>query len=127
MMQSRFFLGDISLRITLGQVSRDDTIPAATSLLPLSGKVFSNNTKLISKVFKLYSGKTLCQHINNLFIGTHILELYGSLLYHISNVEISDFYVLRSIMEQWVLCHLWLSHRIKVVSNSMLNKPDISF
>ena len=29
--------------------------PTATSLLPLSGKVFPNHTKLVSKVFKLYS------------------------------------------------------------------------
>ena len=99
----------------LEQMSRDDTIlllswrhkstdhfrtnvqgwytPTATSLL-LSGKVFPNNTKRVSKIFKLYLRQRICQHISNLFIGTHILELYGSLLYHISNVEIPDFYVL---------------------------------
>ena len=81
--------------------------PTATSLLPLSGKVFPNHTKLVSKVFELYSGQRLCQYISNLFISTHILELYGSLLHHISNVEILDFYVLRSVMEYWVLCHLY--------------------
>ena len=84
-MQSCFFLGDISLRITLGQVSRDDTIsllsrrqkstdhfrtsvqgwynPTATSLLPLSRKVFLNNTKLVTKVFELYPRQRLCQCI----------------------------------------------------------------
>ena len=69
---------------------------------PLSRKVFSNNTKLVSKVFKLYPRQRLRQYISNLFINTYILELYGSLLHHISNVEIPDFYVLQSIMEHWV-------------------------
>ena len=116
-------------RITSRHMSQDDTIPlhsrilrssdhfressqgwynpTTTSLLPLSGKVFSNNTKIVSKVFKLYSRQRLRQLINNFFIGTHILDLYGFLLYHISNVEIPDFYVLWLIVEHWVLRHLY--------------------
>ena len=99
MIQSLFILKDQGLRVTLGQMSQDDTIPlhsrgprppdhfgniprddtihlhsrgprpqyhfrasaqgwynpTATSLLPLSRKVFPNNTKLVLKVFELYS------------------------------------------------------------------------
>ena len=37
--------------------------PTATSLLPLLGKFFPNNTKLVSKVFELYSRQRLNKHI----------------------------------------------------------------
>ena len=129
MIQSHHILKDQGHQIYYGQMSEDDTIPlhsrrprspdhfrasaqgwcnpTATSLLPLSGKVIPKNTKLVLKVFVLYSRQRLHQHINNLFISTHILELYVSLMHHISNVEISDFYVLRSIVEHWGLCHLY--------------------
>ena len=77
MIQSYHILYDRSHQIHSGHKSRDDTIPlhsqilrssghfwassqgwynpTATSLLPLSGKVFLNHTNIISKVFKLYS------------------------------------------------------------------------
>ena len=85
MIQSLFILEDRGLRITLGKVPKDDTIPShsrwprspdllwtdvpgwynpsATSLLPLSRKVFPNNTKLVLKVFKLYSRQRLRWYI----------------------------------------------------------------
>ena len=85
MIQSLFILEDRGHRITFGQMSRDDTIhlhsqglrpsyhfrvgcqgwydPTTTSLLPLSGKVLPNHTKLVSKVFELYPRQRLCQHI----------------------------------------------------------------
>ena len=129
MIPSHHILDDWSHRITSGHMSRDDTIPlhsrrprspghfwasaqgwynpTATSLLPLSGKTLSNHTKLISKVFELHSGQRFRQHINNLFISTHILELYGSFLHNVSNVEIPNFYVLWSVVEHRVLCHIY--------------------
>ena len=85
MIQSLFILEDRGLWITLEHMSWDDTIPVhsrwprpldhfradaqgwynptATPLLPLSRKVFPKNTKLVSKVFKLYSWQRLRQHI----------------------------------------------------------------
>jgi hypothetical protein len=83
-----------------------DTIVSSTSL-PLSREFLSDYTKLVSKVFKLYRRQRLGQHICNLLICANILELYNSSLYHIMNVVIPDFYVLRLIMEHWVLCHLY--------------------
>ena len=128
MMQSHHIHEDRSHRIYFGQMSQDDAIPlhswgpkspdhfrtnvqgwdnpTATSLLPLSRKVFLNNTKLVSKVFELNLRQRLHQHISNLLISTHILDLYGSFLYHILNVEVPYFYVLHLIMEHEVLCHL---------------------
>jgi hypothetical protein len=87
---------------TVGQ----DTIVSSTSL-PLSREVLSDYTKLVSKVFKLFTRQRLGQHICNLLICANILELYNSSLHHIMNVVIPDFYVLRLIMEQWVLHHLY--------------------
>ena len=84
MIQSCHILDEVH-RITSRHMSQDDTIPLhsqrlrspdhfwtyvpgwynpiATSLLPLSRKVFPNHTKLVSKVFELYSGQRLRQHI----------------------------------------------------------------
>ena len=86
MIQSLFILEDQGLRIILEHMSWDYTIPlhsrglrppdhfradaqgwynpTATSLLPLLRKVFPNNTKLVSKVFKLYPRQRLRQHIS---------------------------------------------------------------
>jgi hypothetical protein len=46
----------------------------------------------------------LSRHICNLLIYANILELYSSLLHLVMNVVIPDLYVLRLIMEHWVLC-----------------------
>jgi hypothetical protein len=73
---------------TIGQ----DTIVSSSSL-PLSREVLSDYTKLVSKVFKLYTRQRLGQHIYNLLICPNILELYISSLHHITNVVILDFYV----------------------------------
>ena len=83
-----------------------DTIVSST-LLPLSREVLSDNTKLVSEVLKLHTRQRLGQHICNLLICANILELYNSPLHHITNVVISDVYVLRLIMEHWVICYLY--------------------
>jgi hypothetical protein len=83
-----------------------DTIASSASL-PLSREVLSYYTKLVSKVFKLYTRQRLGQQICNLLICANILELYNSSLHHITNIVIPDFYVLRLIMEHRVLCHLY--------------------
>jgi hypothetical protein len=70
-----------------------DTIVSLASL-PLSREVLLDYTKLVLKVFKLYKRQRLGQHIYNLLICANILELYNSSLHHITNVMISDFYVL---------------------------------
>ena len=51
----------------------------------------------------------LSQHIYNLLICAHILEFYSSLLHHVTNVEISDLYVLCLIMEHEVLCRVHIA------------------
>ena len=89
-----------------------DTIEASI-LPPLSREVLMNNTKIVSEVFKLHSRQRLSQHIYNMLIYAHILELYSSLLHHVTNVEVQDFYVLRLIMEHRVLCHL---HAVLVIT-----------
>ena len=43
----------------------------------------------------------------NLLICGNILELYNSLLHHVTNVVIPDLYVLQLITEHWVLRHLY--------------------
>jgi hypothetical protein len=83
-----------------------DTIVSSTSL-PLSREVLLDYTKLVSKVFKLYTRQWFSQHICNLLIFTNILELYNSSPHHITNVAILDFYLLQLIMEHWVLRHLY--------------------
>jgi hypothetical protein len=67
---------------------------ASTTLLPLSREVLSNYTKLVSKVFKLYTRQRLGEHISNMFIRANIMEFYGSSLHHITNEVILYLYVL---------------------------------
>jgi hypothetical protein len=83
-----------------------DTIVSSTSL-PLSREVLSDNTKLVSEVFKLHMRQRLGQHICHLHSCANILELYNSPLHHITNVLIPGLYVLRLIMEHWVLHHFY--------------------
>ena len=59
------------------------------------------------KKIELCSRQRLGQYINNLLIDTHILELDGSILYHIPYVEMLDFYMLLFVMEHHILCHLY--------------------
>ena len=86
-------------------VSQDTIVSSAS--FPLSREVLLDNTKLVSEVLKLQVRQRLSQHICNLLICDNILELHISLLYHVMNVVILDLYVLRFIMEHWVLCHLY--------------------
>ena len=76
-------------------------------ILPFSGRVLSDNTKLISKVFKLYTRWRFGQCISNLFICANVLELQGSSLYHVADVMIADLYVLRPVVEYKILCHIY--------------------
>jgi hypothetical protein len=46
----------LALRLTARSEARNKGIYLALYSLPLSGRVLSNYTKLISKVFKLYTG-----------------------------------------------------------------------
>jgi hypothetical protein len=70
-----------------------ETIVSSTSL-PLSREVFSDYTKLVSKVLKLYTRHGLGQYIYNLLICANTLELYSSPMHDIMNVVIPYFYVL---------------------------------
>jgi hypothetical protein len=83
-----------------------DTIVSSTSL-PLSREVLLDYTNLVSKVLKLHMRERLSQHIYNLLICANILELYSSLMHHVTNLVIPDLYVIHLIMEHWVLCHLY--------------------
>ena len=77
------------------------------SLFHLMRKFLLNYTKLVIEIFELCSRSRLGQYISNLLIDTHILELNGSLLYHIPYIEISIFYMIRFVMEHRILCHLY--------------------
>ena len=87
---------------TIGQ----DIILSSMSL-PLLREVLSDNTKLVLEVLNLHTRQRISQHICYLLICANILELYNSLLHHVTNVVIPDLYVLHLIMEHWVLCHLY--------------------
>ena len=126
MIQSCHILNDRSHQMYYGHMSWDDTIPLhslgpksldhfrtsvqrwynpiATSLLPLSRKVFSNNTKLVSKVFKIYPRQRLHQHISvessscNIIIWTIIIYIFSMwiLNYHhlylqYENIKLSSY------------------------------------
>ena len=75
-------------------MSNNEVRSKESHLLPLSGKVLSDNTKLILKVSKL-------------FIHANVLELQGSSLYHVMNVMITDLYVLRLVVEYMILYHFY--------------------
>ena len=144
MIQSHHILDDQGHKIYYGQMSRDDTIPlhsrgpnspyhfrtnvqgwcnpTATSLLPLSRKFFPNNTKLVSKVFKLYMRQRLRQHINvessscNIIIWTIIIYIfimwilnYHHLYLEYVNTELSS--SLSLVCEYWKHHHLYLQYR----------------
>ena len=83
-----------------------DTIVSSASL-PLSREVLWENTKVVSKVLKLYTRQRLGQHICNLLICANILELHSSLLYQFINLVVPDINVICLIMEHWVLCHFY--------------------
>jgi hypothetical protein len=86
-------------------VGRNTIVSSAS--LPLSREVLSDNIELVLEVLKLHTRHRLGQHIYNMLICANILELYSSPLHHFTNVMIPDLYVLRLIMEHWVLCHLY--------------------
>ena len=73
------------------------------SSLPLARDLDLENTKLLSKVFKLHSGQWLCQHISYLLVRQKILEIHFSSLHHIPNIVIFDLDMLRIVMEHMVL------------------------
>ena len=100
------------------------------SIFLLVRKVLSNYTKLVTEVFEHHSRQRLGQYINNFLIDTHILELDSSILYHIPYIKISDYYMLRFVMEHQILCHIYTTLVVienHLVSNSMSNNPDIRF
>ena len=73
-----------------------------TPSFPLS----RDHTKLASEVLKLHPGQGLGENIRCLFFCRNILELYCSLLHHVSDVVVFDPDMLRPIMEHWILGHL---------------------
>ena len=77
------------------------------SSLSLGGNLDLENTNILAKVLELHSSKWLHQHISN------ILELHWPSLYHIPNIVILDFDVLRLVMEHWIL---WQLHATLVVT-----------
>jgi hypothetical protein len=60
------------------------------------------HTKLVSEVFKLLSRQRLSQHVCYLLVGRNILELYCSLLYHLSDIMVLDLDMLGLVMTHWV-------------------------
>ena len=81
MIQSPSILKDWGLWITLGKMPRDGTIPLQHHYSPFRGRSFPNNTKLVSKVFKLYSRQRLHWYI---IIQTIIIYIFNIwiLIYH---------------------------------------------
>jgi len=78
-------------------------ISGETSTLPPSEGDILTNFKLVPVVHKLQSGQRLGENINNLLVGPDVLELHCSSLYNVSDVMIFDLYVLRPVMEYWIL------------------------
>ena len=83
------------------------------SSLPLVRELDLENTKLLPKVLKFYSGQWLRQHISYLIIRRNILELHFSPLHHILDIVILDLDILQLVMEHRVL---WQLHTIMVVA-----------
>ena len=73
------------------------------SSLPLGRNLNLENTKLLTEVLKLHSGKWLGQHISYLLIRRSILELHCSSIHHIPDMVIFDLNMLRLVMEHQVL------------------------
>ena len=118
MIQSLFILEDRGHRITLGQVPRDDTIPLQHHHSPFRGRSFRTTPSLSRKCSNFTRDRGF---VNTSATCSSILTYWSFM---------APFYVLRFIMEHWVLClfiQLWLSHRITVVSSSRLNNPINSF
>ena len=82
------------------------TTSSSSSSLPLSREVLSYYTNFVSKVFKLYKRQRLSQYINHLLLGRNILELYSSLLHHVSNIMELYLYVFWLVLKYQVLHHL---------------------
>ena len=130
MMQSCFFLGDISLRITLGQVSKDDTIPLQHHCSPFWGRSFRTTPSLSRKYSNFIRDRGF---VNTSTTFSSVLTQWSFMapFYIISRMQkyhmFMCFDLLWNIGFSVIFIQLWLSHRITMVSKSMLNKLDISF
>jgi len=67
---------------------------AEISTLPLSEGDILHHAKLVSEVYKLRPRQRLGENVRNLLICGYALELYCSLLYHVSDEVIFDLNVL---------------------------------
>ena len=67
--------------------------------LPLGGKLYLENTKILPELLKLHSGQWIHQHISYLFVCHNILELHCSPLHHIPDIVILDLDMLQLVME----------------------------
>jgi hypothetical protein len=74
-----------------------------TSTLSLSEGDILHHAKLVSDVYKLLPRQRLGENVHNLLIYGYVLELYCSLLYHVSDEVISNLNVLRPVMKYWIV------------------------
>ena len=81
-------------------------INGETSTLPLSEGDILHHTKLVSKVYKLRPRQRLGENLHNLLICGFVLELYCSLMYHVSNEMMFDLNVLQPVMKYWIFLKL---------------------
>jgi len=73
-----------------------------TSTLPLNEGDIMYHTKLVSEVYKLFPRQRLGENAHNILICGYVLELYCSLLHHVSNEVIFDLNVLQHVMKYWI-------------------------
>ena len=130
MIQSLFFLRDISLRITLGQMSRDDTLPLQHHYSPFRGRSFQTTPSLSRKCSNFtwdrgfVNTSTTCSSILTYWIFmTPFCIISQMYKYQISMCFDLSWNIGFSV----IFIQLWLSHRITVVSNSRSNRPNINF
>jgi hypothetical protein len=86
--------GQISMT-NLGKCMPDVETPT----LPLNEGDILHHAKLVSKVYKLLPRQRFGENVHNFIICGYVLELYCSLLYHVSDEVIFDLNVRRPVMK----------------------------
>jgi hypothetical protein len=72
-----------------------------TLTLPLIEGDILHHANLVSKVYKLFLRERLGENVHNFLIYGYVLEIYCSLMYHVSDEVIFDLNVLRLVMKYW--------------------------
>ena len=74
--------------------------------MSLSDGDILSDTKLVSKVHKVFKGQRLSQNVCYLLINTNVLQFDDTSLDHVSDKVIFQLNMLGPVMEDWVLREL---------------------